>query len=282
MSTTTDQCIVLPLRPEIKSRFDGTGLALHFLLGNVLAMHPDLKEMWFGWRVGRIFPRQQALEDYCRDAAARLDMPRTAREQQVRFWIAGTCTDRLARLTLFDAESTNADDPSVELSTAGDDRLIGFRSGFIDWLAVLGRPMPAEQAQAALWPETIDRAGLDAVGRVLERFYVASTFGDGRPLEITPFKQAVDASPQSFMAHDLHGWALYRNRDYSAAKFAFLRSLNINPSGAGAMSGLMWCGVYTQDIDDVLFWSGRKADICKQDVTAAREAGKRRYRKVNG
>ena len=55
----TDQCIVLPLRTESHDSFDGTGLALHFLLGNVLVLHTGLKEMWFGWRVKKIFAQQQ-------------------------------------------------------------------------------------------------------------------------------------------------------------------------------------------------------------------------------
>jgi hypothetical protein len=83
------------------------------------------------------------------------------------------------------------------------------------------------------------------------------------------------------MAQDLYGWALYRNKQYARAKAAFLTSLAINPAGAGAMSGLMWCGVYGQDLEEAMFWSGRKADVCRQDVPAAREAGRRRYRKVN-
>ena len=61
----------------------------------------------------------------------------------------------------------------------------------------------------------------------------------------------------------------------------FITSLRINPAGAGAMSGLMWCGVYTKDLEEAMFWSGRKADICSQDIQAAREAGRKRYAKAN-
>ena len=56
VQSPTDQCIVLPFRAENRHPFNGTGLSLHFLVGNVLALHTGLKEMWFGWRVKKIFP----------------------------------------------------------------------------------------------------------------------------------------------------------------------------------------------------------------------------------
>ncbi len=280
-ASPTDQCIVLPLRAGSPRPFDGTGLALHFLLGNVLVLHTDLKEMWFGWRVKKIFAHQQALARYCRDAAERLDLAELSREQKIRFWITGTYTDRSAILNIFDAESPSGSSP-IDLPISVDDRLVGFRSRFIDHLAAMGRPIAADQAQAALWPESISHAGLDAVGRALEQFYIYSAYGGEGSLGVTPFKQAVVAAPESFMAQDLYGWALYRNRDYIGAKIAFLTSLRINPAGAGAMSGLMWCGIYGRDIEEALFWSGRKADVCRQDVKAARETGRKRYHKVNG
>jgi len=277
-----DQCIVLPLRTEHQDPFNGIGLALHFLLGNVLALHTGLKEMWFGWRVKKIFAQQQDFQRYCRDSAVEPDLAQLSQSQKVRFWITGTDTTHSAKLNLFDADAGNANNPPVDLPISLDDHLVGFRSRFLDYLAAMGHPMDAGQAQAALWTESISRAGLDAVGRALERFYIYSAYGGEEPLDIVPFKRAVQAAPESFMAQDLYGWCLYRNRGYTAAKIAFLKSLRINPAGAGAMSGLMWCGVYTKDIEEAMYWSGRKADVCRNDVKAAREAAKRRYHKANG
>jgi tetratricopeptide (TPR) repeat protein len=159
--------------------------------------------------------------------------------------------------------------------------LIRFRSQFVQWLDTLEHPMPEEQARAALWHEEINAEGLDAVGRALENFYLFS-YGSDAPLAVAPFKKAADMAPESFMAQDLYGWALYRRKDYISAKIAFLKSLRINPAGAGAMSGLMWCGVYARDLEEAMYWSGRKADVCSKEVQAAREAGRRRYEKVNG
>lgn len=277
----TDQCIVLPFRADNRHPFDGTGLALHFLVGNVLALHTGLKEMWFGWRVKKIFSEKAALQEYCRDAAAKLDLLQVSRSQKVRLWLYGNFSDQTVSLHFFDGQEPDVRHAPVDLPVSIDDGLIGFRTQLLNWLESMGRPMPKAQVQAGLWPETIGHEGMDAVGRALEGFYIYSAYGDDGLLDTSPFKKAVAEAPESFMAHDLHGWALYRNKDYTAAKRAFLTALRINPAGTGAMSGLMWCGVYGKDLEEAMFWSGRKADICRKDVQAAREAGRRRYEKAN-
>lgn len=281
VQSPTDQCIVLPFRAENGHPFNGTGLALHFLAGNVLALHTGLKEMWFGWRVKKIFPEQAAFERYCRDAADNLDLLQVSRSQQVRLWLHGNFSDPSVAVHFFDGQAPDSRHTPVDLPISIDDGLIGFRSRLMKALESMGRPMPPAQVEAALWPEAIGRKGLDAVGRALEGFYIYSAYGGEGALDASPFEKAVAEAPESFMAHDLHGWALYRNKDYQAAKRAFLTALRINPAGTGAMSGLMWCGVYGKDLEEAMFWSGRKADICRQDVQAAREAGRRRYEKAN-
>ena len=280
-SAPADQCIVLPFRAANRQPFNGTGLALHFLLGNVLVLHTGLKEMWFGWRVKKIFPEQKMLQDYCRDPEIRLDLVQASLSQKVRFWIYGTYTEDTVSASLFDAQSPEKTMPSTEPPISVDDGLIRFRSQFIQWLASPGLAMEPAQTQAALWTETIGRKGLDAVGRALERFYIYSSYGGDSTLDLAPFEKAAASAPDSFMAQDLYGWALYRKKKYTMAKIAFLKSLRVNPAGAGAMSGLMWCGVYAKDLEEAMFWSGRKADACRQDVAAAREAGRRRYEKAN-
>jgi hypothetical protein len=276
-----DQCIVLPLRQKIRPEFDGVGLALHFLLGNVLVLHTGLKEMWFGWRVKKIFKEPETFRRYCRETETDLDLSQAAHLQKIRLWLHGDITDRSAELQLFDEQAPGKRQSApVHLKFSIEDDLIEFRTLFLDWLASIRWPMPKDQVQAALWPERISHEGLDAVGRSLEELYLYSYDAKG-PLDMAPFKMAVDRAPRSFMALDLYGWAFYRNRNYKAAHDAFLASLAINPAGAGAMSGLMWCGVYTKDLEEAMFWSGRKADVCGRDVEAARAAGRRRYEKVN-
>ena len=106
----TDQCIVLPLRTESHDSFDGTGLALHFLLGNVLVLHTGLKEMWFGWRVKKIFPQKEAFQHHCRDMTVNLDLAQVSQSQKVRFWIHGGFSDTTVRLRVFDGRQPGADD----------------------------------------------------------------------------------------------------------------------------------------------------------------------------
>ena len=47
--------IMLPLQLQEKQAYNGTVLSIHFLLGNIVALHTGLKEFWFGWRVKNPF-----------------------------------------------------------------------------------------------------------------------------------------------------------------------------------------------------------------------------------
>ena len=217
-TSPTDQCIVLPFGSANRQAFGGTGLALHFLLGNVLVLHTELKEMWFGWRVKKIFPQQAAFQGYCRDAGITLDLDQVSRSQKIRFWITGSYTGQAVSLQFFDSEPPYDHTSTAELKLSLNDGLVGFRSRFMDWLAATGHPMPANQIQPALWPETVTRDGLDAVGRALEGFYIYSAYGGDGPLDVSPFRKAAAAAPESFMAQDLYGWALYRIKNYAEAK----------------------------------------------------------------
>ncbi len=51
--------IVLPIQPQPSNDFNGIGLALHFLLGNTIAVNTYLKEFWF------------VLAIYCNDSRIR-------------------------------------------------------------------------------------------------------------------------------------------------------------------------------------------------------------------
>ncbi|MBW2573451.1 MAG: hypothetical protein JRE61_14245, partial [Deltaproteobacteria bacterium] len=50
--------------------------------------------------------------------------------------------------------------------------------------------------------------------------------------------------------------------------------------GIGAMSGLMWCGVYTGDREEAQFWAARKAEVRGEDIKAARQKALNRMKKV--
>ena len=53
-------------------------------------LHTGLKEMWFGWRVKKIFVRQEAFQRYCHGEDEPLDLEEVSRTQKIRFWISGS------------------------------------------------------------------------------------------------------------------------------------------------------------------------------------------------
>lgn len=273
------QCIVLPLQPDSLQDFNGVGLALHFLLGNMMVLHTGLKECWFGWRVNKIFPGKTDLKAYCREKEVLVDLHQVSTEQNVRFWLYGKAGDRFATVFLFDA-ADNKQSLSKRIPVSYSDGLVEFRRIFLDHLADCGHPFPAKQVQPALWTETISMQGMDILGRALEAFYLHSAYGGKGKIDSGLFEKAAAVAPNSFMAQDILGWALYRNQDYRAAKESFLRALRSNPHGIGAMSGLMWCGVYTGDREEAPFWAVRKAEVRGEDIKEARQKALHRMKKL--
>lgn len=267
---TASQCIVLPFQENPDTPFGGTGIALHFLLGNVMVLHTDLKECWFGWRVKKLFSSPEDLKDYCTDSTISFDLNTISQEQNVRFWLSGSRSENRIAIRLYDGRS-NTISVKSELLVTPKDGLVGFRSDFLDMLKTGGIPFPDQQTDHAMWPEKISDEGLDAMGRALLEFYGFSAFSQNEKIDLDPFSRAVETAPDSFMALDLFGWALYRNKDYNAAVKVFLKALEINPFGAGAMAGLVWCGVFTGDKDLAVKWAGRKAETRNEDINAAIE-----------
>jgi hypothetical protein len=276
----TDQCIVLPFRAGTAQPFNGTGLALHFLVGNVLVLHTGLKEMWFGWRVKKIFPGKgvvSALLSRCGQPTGPGSGQPVAEGALLALRQLRT---RQPSSFIFSTDNAGSRHPPVDLAITLDDGLIGFRTQLIQWLDSLGRPMPDDQVRHPCGPK---RSAAKAWTLWVVHW---SFFTCTRPM----------AATDRWRCRHLKRRQRRRNlswlRIYTAGRFtatgtirphgvAFLTSLRINPAGAGAMSGMMWCGVYDKDLEEALFWSGRKADVCRQDVQAAREAGRRRYAKVN-
>jgi hypothetical protein len=274
----SDKCIVLPFQPIPGKPFDGVGLALHFLLGNVLVLHGGLKELWFGWRVKKLFDDAQALSAYCRGKGKPMVPSEHNTQQNVRFWVYGHYGSGEVRAHIFDAANPQAG-LSDDLPISVSDHLVAFRQVFIRLFDRTGLQFSDTQQKAALWKEKISIGGLDAVGRSLELFYRFSAFPQDEPLDPKPFEHAVEQAPDSFMSHDLMGWAHYRRNDYAHANRSFRQALSIHPNGAGVMSGLMWCGVFTRSWEETSYWAARKADVCEEDVAEAKEKARQRFEK---
>jgi len=169
---------------------------------------------------------------------------------------------------------------TTELMLDPADRLIGFRKGFLAWLDACGLPFPDAQVDKALWPEETTLKGLDLLGRDLETYYLDSSWGDKGPLDPELFDSAVSAAPSSYLAHDLKGWVLYKNKDYKSAEKSFRAAIKMNSNGLGAISGLMWCGVYANDVEKAYKWAMAKADILGESREAARASVEKRMKKA--
>ena len=267
------RCIVLPLLPAQGQPFSGIGIAVHFLLGNVIALHSGFKEFWFGWRVGKIFSDENALKLFCRGLGPPLDPVKLGRDQEIRLWLKGR--ERRPggipefELTLVDIESDGGDQ-SIVLKLDFESKLIAFRKGFIQWLGKCGFSFPEKQMEKVLWPESASTAGLDCLGRAQEAFYIYSAWGKS-VLDLDLFEKAVRVMPESYMAHNLKAWAHYRLNDYSPARKSFQRAMEINPHGVGAMGGLIWCAVYTGDGETAYSWTDAKSELLGQNKAAAKE-----------
>jgi len=109
--------VVLPFQPQEGQTYDGTGLAIHFLLGNIVAIHTGFKEFWFGWRVKKIFPEKEMLRAYCRGEGPRLDTTKIGKEQDIRYWLQGTIEQKGDKIQVF-LELTDSKEEHIEWTTS--------------------------------------------------------------------------------------------------------------------------------------------------------------------
>jgi tetratricopeptide (TPR) repeat protein len=275
--------VVLPLQPQQGQAFNGAGLGIHFLLGNIVALHTGLSEFWFGWRVEKIFLEDEKLSAYCRGEYAGLDIAKLGKDQDIRYWLQGTVRQQknLILVTLILTDTLGEHDSlTTELTLKPANKITDFQKKFISWLKTCGLPFPDAQVDKAIWPETTTPEGLDLLGRALEAHYLHASWGDKGPIDLELFDRAVSAAPNSYLAHDLKGWILYKNKDYQAAEESFRHALKLNPNGLGAMAGLMWCAIYTNNEDEAYTWATAKADLRGESREAAKAAVRRRMRKA--
>jgi len=146
-------------------------------------------------------------------------------------------------------------------------------------LETAGLSLAGDQAAKALWHEKTNLESLDFLGRALKAFYLHSSWGEKGPLDLELLNQAVNAAPASYIAHDLKGWILYKNKDYKAAEESFRSALKLNSNGLGALAGLRWCAIYTNDEEKAYKWAAAKADIRGESRDAAKALVARKMNK---
>jgi tetratricopeptide (TPR) repeat protein len=249
----------------------------------MVALNPELKEFWFGWRVKKIFVEKEQFRNYCHGRDLQLDITKLGGEQDIRYWLRGRLqqdgSSLKAALALTDTQEKQ-NDPFTTMILDISNHLIGFRNGFLAWLKTCGLPFPDAQRNMALWPEQNNREGLNLLGRALETYYLHSSWGEKGPLNLYWFDRAVSAAPASYLAHDLKAWALYKNENYQAAKDSFRSALTVNPHGLGALAGLMWCAIYTNDAKAAYSWALAKADLRGESREATKARVKKRIKKA--
>lgn len=264
--------IVMPFAPNPGRAFNGIGLGIHFLLGNLFGVHSGLTECWFGWRVKKIFPDAATFTAYCRGLPPMPDIQALGKQEAVRYWLTGNYLEQDGAyqvfMTLHDIQGPVYD---TTLTLSPTDGMMAFRHRLQEWLVVGDLAFP--RTDTVLWPEWISFKGLDCLGRGLETLYLsyitqAQTAGD--PIDLTWFDQAVEASPRSYLAHDLKGWVLYKNQETAQAKSCFETALTLNDKGVGALSGMLWCAVVEKNRDKALEFALAKARVTDADPLAAR------------
>ena len=292
-TTTQKKTLVQPTEKQVKPRLivlplqheGGAGLAIHFLLGNVVALHTDLKEFWFGWRVKKIFLEKARFLAYCHGEDPQLDFSKLGKEQGIRYWLSGRVQlqgKRMKTILLLTDTMENNKEYSTTLMLDISNQLIGFRKEFLAWMKKCGLPFPNTRKKMVLWPEKSNFEGLDRLGRALETYYLHSSWGEKGPLNLYWFDSAVSAAPGSYLAHDIKGWALYKNKDYEAAKKSFRSALTINPHGSAVLAGLMWCAIYTHDNKAAYAWAEAKADLRGESREKEKAKVEKRIKKAAG
>lgn len=269
-----EKLIVMPLTPAQGQEYNGIGLGIHFFLGNIMAVQDKLMEFWFGWRVNKLFNSTDQLHAYCQGKTPDFDIGAAGEEQGIRYWLSGEYKQEKdsvsIALKLTDTTTMNTEYGSFNMDV--NNAFSAFFKTFFSWIDKCGLPFSTQQASIASWPENTGLLGLDLLGRAVETTYISYVDGSGADSLISTenYEKSIAASPDSFLAHDLYAWALYKNKDYDQAVAAFNTALFYNVNGFGAVAGLMWCAVAKENRENALKHALTKAGLRNEDPQKAR------------
>jgi len=270
VSGVKPKLIVMPLRPAQGQTYNGIGLGVHFLLGNMVAHHNGLKEFWFGWRVKRIFHKKNNFLDYCQGEDSLIETISLGRGQGIRYWLWGWFKQQgpnvKINLALTDTEGRHGQ-KNAEFIIKTPGKITDFQEDFFSWLEDCGIENLDGKITKSLWQEDTNMPGLDFLGRALEAYYIYSSWGHEKELDMKMFNKAVSGAPRSYLANDLRAWALYRKKNYQAAKMGFKSALKLNKNGLGALSGLMWCAIKTNNEKSAIFLGAEKSKIRMENTS---------------
>ena len=258
--------IVMPFQPDSEQVYNGIGLGLHFLIGNVMAVQTLLKEFWFGWRVNKLFKNQVEIVEFCQGKKGLDNIEQLAKEQEIKYWLNGTYVqddNRIILSLVLSIFNGNIKEHSKKFIIDLSDNLIEFRNEFIEWLGEFSLSFEDIQRKKIMWPEQLSFEGLDFLGRSIESTYMnyVDNSRPDNPIELKFFEKVVLAAPDSYLAWDMKGWGLYKNKSYKEAEKAFLKAVSFSKDGLGALSGLMWCYIFANNKDLATKYAVAKADV---------------------
>ncbi|MBU3953133.1 MAG: hypothetical protein KJ658_13430, partial [Proteobacteria bacterium] len=203
------------------------------------------------------------------------------RQEQVRFWLEGQYRQKgeeiLLSMVLHDTRE-GMPGSQIQLSMGVNDKLLGVRAVFFDWLASCR--LAFVDSENANWPEQISVKGLDYLGRALETLYLSYIQKGGTEtdkIDLTWFYRASETSKDSYLTQDLLGWGLYKNGEFTKAETAFTSALEHNPAGIGALSGMMWCALCANNREKAVHYALAKAGCRGGDLEKARAFVDKRF-----
>jgi tetratricopeptide (TPR) repeat protein len=254
--------VVLPLQPHRGQEYNGIGLGIHFLLGNLLAVHTGFTEFWFGWRIKKLFPEIELLRSFNQGKGAVFPLADHAATEKIRFWVSGKYRqhkdDIMVSIKVNDFDMLDEYIWELRIDNPSD-HLIGFSKQFLSLINDHVMAIPQGQFKKAVWHEKISFQGIDFLGSAVDATYEGMITGNDLILEW--FEKAVLDSPDSYLINDLKGWALYKNKSYDKAVQSFSKAIDLNPQGLGALAGMMWCYISKKEKDMASKFCFMKADV---------------------
>ena len=259
--------LVLPLQiaGELPASEQNLGLAVQAVLDRMLDSYTDLELTYATSNYKTLFADRAGFEAWLRKKRPTV---LSAERLGIRFKLSGRVvahkrSSLVAALTLVDHQSGR-----VQRTKAAIDlpRLDAFRNQVIDFLAGAGITVPREHRHRLLWSEDLSRAALTLLGDGRFQAQMATVYSDQDVgFGVDSLKDCAELAPESFLANNHLGWALYHAAQYSEASHAFERALLIDPSGVSAIDGLLWLAAQTQEDRQSSLLTPRYAEL--RDLT---------------
>ena len=265
--TTEPRIAVMPLLPAEGQAYDGTGVAIQYLLENAMLTNVIRDKFRLFHAMEDIFPEVEQYRAYIRGQGSPVDFRKLGESHDVLYWITGTYELRggkiIVKLVVIDVRE-NRRFAISELIVDTSDSLAGFREECFDWLngAKPYIPMPQLLYDAALWPEMQSIEGLAALGDAYA-VLVEHSYPDAKKktINLAPFVSASEKAPDSYLATNLLGWAQAENEDWESARESFQEALEINPTGWSSFDGMVACARANGKKEAALRWSENKTEL---------------------